>query len=255
MPGVRGGTKAGRATLARFLERLPRYAQQRNDPDAEATSGLSPYLHFGHLSAHEIFTAVARRSGWTGERLSKSPLGGARGWWGMDESTEGFLEQLVTWRELGFNFCAHRDDAAEFGSLPTWAQATLEHHARDPREATYSLAEFEAARTHDPVWNAAQRQLVREGHIHGYLRMLWGKKVLEWSPTPKHALATLIELNNKYALDGRDPNSYSGILWVFGRYDRAWGPERPVFGKVRFMSSAAALRKVRMRGYLERFGP
>ncbi|MBI5547936.1 MAG: deoxyribodipyrimidine photolyase [Deltaproteobacteria bacterium] len=256
VPGVGGGAQAGREALRRFLdERLDRYVCERNDPDADAASGLSPYLHFGHLSAHEILAALAAREGWTPRRLSTRALGGARGGWGFSENAEAFLDQLVTWRELGFNYCSHRDDVAELSSLPAWSLATLHEHARDRREAIYDLAELEAAQTHDPLWNAAQRQLVREGRIHNYLRMLWGKKVLEWTRSPQEALATLIELNNKYALDGRDPNSYSGILWIFGRYDRAWGPERPVFGKVRFMSSRATLRKVHLKRYLERFGP
>jgi deoxyribodipyrimidine photo-lyase len=131
----------------------------------------------------------------------------------------------------------------------------LAEHERDPREYTYLLEQFEAAETHDELWNAAQRQLVREGRIHNYLRMLWGKKVLEWSASPEEALAVLVELNNKYALDGRDPNSYSGIFWCLGRYDRAWGPERPIFGKVRYMSSANTGRKVRVKRYLDRYAP
>ena len=126
----------------------------------------------------------------------------------------------------------------------------LQEHVRDPRHTVYSLEQFESAETHDPLWNAAQRQLVREGRIHNYLRMLWGKKILEWTRRPEDALAILIELNNKYALDGRDPNSYSGIFWCLGRYDRAWGPERPVYGKIRYMSSENTARKVRVREYL-----
>ena len=137
----------------------------------------------------------------------------------------------MTWRELGFNMCSHRDDYDRYESLPAWAQKTLAEHAQDPRDFVYSLADFETAATYDPLWNAAQRQLVSEGRIHNYLRMLWGKKILEWSATPQDALAVMIELNNKYALDGRDPNSYSGIFWVLGRYDRAWGPERPILAR------------------------
>ena len=128
-------------------------------------------------------------------------------------------------------------------------------HADDPREPSYTLEQFESAATHDPLWNAAQRQLVREGRIHNYLRMLWGKKILEWSASPQAALEILIELNNKYALDGRNPNSYSGIFWVLGRYDRAWGPERPIFGTIRYMSSENTARKVRVKEYLRRYGP
>jgi deoxyribodipyrimidine photo-lyase len=155
----------------------------------------------------------------------------------MRPEVEALLDQVLTWRELGFNLCAQRDDFDQYESLPDWALQTLDAHRSDPREHVYSSAQFENANTHDPLWNAAQNQLRRDGKIHNYLRMLWGKKILEWSFSPREALDTMIELNNKYALDGRDPNSYSGIFWVLGRYDRAWGPERPVFGKVRYMSS------------------
>jgi len=131
----------------------------------------------------------------------------------------------------------------------------LDEHRVDERPHVYSFSELEAAKTHDKIWNAAQNQLVAEGRIHNYLRMLWGKKILQWSPSPENALQTMIELNNKYALDGRDPNSYSGIFWVLGRYDRAWGPERPVFGKVRYMTSANTARKLRLKEYLRTHTP
>ncbi len=159
----------------------------------------------------------------------------------------------MTWRELGFNLCAKRADYDRYESLPLWCRTTLEEHAGDRRSPAYSLAEFETAATHDPLWNAAQVQLVREGRIHNYLRMVWGKKILEWSASPRAALEIMIELNNKYALDGRDPNSYSGIFWILGRYDRAWGPVRPVFGKIRYMSSENTARKVRVKDYVARY--
>jgi deoxyribodipyrimidine photo-lyase len=160
----------------------------------------------------------------------------------------------VVWRELGFNCCHHRPhDYDRYDSLPAWARATLAKHARDQRPERYSFDQLAAAETCDPIWNAAQRELVQSGRIHNYLRMLWGKKVLEWSPSPEAALDTLIELNNRYALDGRDPNSYSGIFWCFGRYDRAWGPERPIFGTIRYMSSEATRRKLALQEYLERW--
>jgi deoxyribodipyrimidine photo-lyase len=168
---------------------------------------------------------------------------------------ESFLDELITWREIGFNMCWQREDYDQFASLPEWSKQTLAEHGDDPRQYVYGLEEYEAAATHDELWNAAQRQLVRDGRIHNYLRMLWGKKILEWSASPQEALGTMIELNNKYALDGRDPNSYSGIFWVLGRYDRAWGPERPIFGKVRYMSSENTARKLSVRGYIEQYGP
>ena len=172
----------------------------------------------------------------------------------MGESAEAFLDQLVTWRELGFNGCHFRADHGEYGYLPEWARTSLQAHAGDPRPVLYRLEDFAAAATHDPLWNAAQRQLLREGRLHNYLRMLWGKKILEWSDSPQQALAVMIELNNRYALDGRDPNSYSGIAWCLGRYDRPWGPERPILGKIRYMSSANTARKLRVKGYLHRYG-
>ncbi|MCK6461115.1 MAG: deoxyribodipyrimidine photolyase [Planctomycetes bacterium] len=243
---------APRNVLARFIgEKLARYGA-RNEPEEDVTSGLSPYLHFGHVSAHEVFLAIAGREKW--REPAPHSQGRREGWWGMSPEAEAFLDQLVTWRELGFNMCALRDDYDAFESLPDWALRTLGKHERDPREHAYTLEEFAAARTHDPLWNAAQTQLVREGRIHNYLRMLWGKKILEWAATPREALATMVELNNRYALDGRDPNSYSGILWCLGRYDRPWGPERPVFGTVRYMSSENTARKHRVKEYLRRYG-
>lgn len=231
---VRGGTLAGRERLARFAARaLSRYSEDSRQPELDATSRLSPYLHFGHLSAHEVHARVAKRKG-----------------------AAPFLDQLVTWRELGFNYCAKRPaEYDRYESLPHWARSTLAEHAADPRPHRYTLEELEAGRTHDRLWNAAQGQLVREGWFHNSVRMLWGKKILEWSRTPQEALQAMVHLMNRHSLDGRDPNSYSGIFWVLGRYDRAWGPERPVFGKVRYMSSENAVRKLRLKRYVERYAP
>ncbi len=252
---IRGGAKEASAVLNRFLRgRLDRYAEEANHPDSEATSGLSPYLHFGHISPHEIFDRITRHEEWSPSRLGGKAAGARSGWWRMSDGAEQFLDQLITWRELGYNLCAKQRDYDSFDSLPEWAIETLERHARDPRPTVYSMEEFESARTHDALWNAAQRQLLREGRIHNYLRMIWGKKILEWSASPREALAIMIELNDKYALDGRDPNSYSGIFWILGRYDRPWGPERPIFGKVRYMSSRNTKRKLRLSDYLERYG-
>jgi len=171
----------------------------------------------------------------------------------MSPSAEAFLDQVVTWRELGFNMAANRPDHREYESLPDWALQTLEEHEGDARPHLYSLEEFQAAATHDELWNAAQRQLLREGIIHNYLRMLWGKKILEWTAEPREAASVMIQLNNRYAIDGRDPNSYSGIYWCLGRYDRPWGPERPVFGKIRYMTSRNTARKLQLKEYLQRF--
>jgi deoxyribodipyrimidine photo-lyase len=278
---IRGGTRAAERALRQFIShRLVHYADGRNHPDDEVTSGLSPYLHFGHISAHQIVAEVleatqrptmlrggapcpprtaaallarqVRRPAALIALADKLPVApgavGAR--WVADPNADAFLDQIITWREVGYNFAARRQDLDRYESLPAWARLTLAEHARDPRPYRYSLADLEAAATHDDLWNAAQRQLVREGRLHNYLRMVWGKKILHWTASPEAALEAMIHLNNKYALDGRNPNSYSGILWVLGRYDRAWGPERPVFGKVRYMSSANTRRKLRLKEFL-----
>ncbi|MCW8858274.1 MAG: deoxyribodipyrimidine photolyase, partial [Deltaproteobacteria bacterium] len=160
---------------------------------------------------------------------------------------------LVTWREVGFNAALFRPDYDRYHSLPDWARESLAKHRVDPRNYIYRFEQFEQAQTHDPLWNAAQNQLLCEGRIHNYLRMLWGKKILEWSPDAETALQTMLKLNDKYALDGRDPNSISGIFWCLGRYDRAWGPERPIFGKIRYMTSENTARKFSVKKYLQRY--
>jgi deoxyribodipyrimidine photo-lyase len=252
----RGGFSEAGQILKTFIEkRLSSYVDKRNQPEEEGTSGLSPYLHFGQISAHQIFHAVIEKEKWFFDRLSDKANGRRSGWWGMGESAEAFLDQLITWRELGFNICWQRDDYDRYESLPTWALETLKIHEMDERQYIYSPKEFDQGKTHDNLWNAAQTQLKREGRIHNYLRMLWGKKILQWSATPRKALKVMIELNNRYALDGRDPNSYGGIFWVLGRYDRAWGPQRPIFGKIRYMSSKNTARKVRVKNYLKKYTP
>lgn len=249
-----GGSQEASKTLRAFLKnRLSVYDSDRNQPSQDATSDLSPYLHTGHISAHEVFIQLTQWVGWTPGSVSTTSTGSAGQWWGASPDVESFLDQLITWRELGYNMCFQREDHDQYESLPDWAQQTLAKHAQDVRPYVYSLEQFEAAQTHDRLWNASQRQLLQEGRIHNYLRMLWGKKILEWSPSPQYALDAMIELNNKYALDGCNPNSYSGIFWVLGRYDRAWGPERPVFGKIRYMSSENTARKFRMKQYIERY--
>jgi deoxyribodipyrimidine photo-lyase len=250
---VRGGSAAARQRLTEFLSiDFPRLVTERNHPDHDISSRLSPYLHWGHLSVHEVFDALMAREGWLGDLPNKG-TGAKEGWWGVSATAESFLDELITWRELGYNFTSKRDDYDVFESLPSWAQRSLELHESDDREFLYDPTEFELAQTHDPLWNAAQRQLIGEGRIHNYLRMLWGKKILEWSATPRDALTTMIELNNKYALDGRNPNSYSGIFWVLGRYDRPWHPEREVFGVIRYMSSENTARKMRVKEYVRKF--
>ncbi|MDQ7784391.1 MAG: hypothetical protein RDU20_16005 [Desulfomonilaceae bacterium] len=253
---VIGGSAAASERLGSFLDSsLNHYAELRNHPDADCTSGLSPYLHFGHISVHQIFTELMEREDWSVKKLSTNASGKRSGWWGVGENADGFLEELITWREVGYNMCSRRSDYDQYESLPDWARKTLKDHESDPRSYRYDLEQLETAETHDELWNAAQTQLVQEGILHTYLRMLWGKKILEWSPSPRIALERMIELNNKYALDGRDPNSYSGIFWVLGRYDRPWGPERPILGKVRYMSSDSARRKLKLTRYLQKYAP
>ena len=252
---IQGGSQAGRKTWRDFLRgRLTNYAEDRNRPETNGASGLSPYLHFGHISPHQIFVEWKERAGWEPDRINPKALGKNAGWWGAEESEEAFLDQLCTWRELGYNLCGREPNYDQYESLPAWARETLAQHANDPRPVVYSQETLENAQTHDSLWNAAQRQLLREGRMHNYLRMLWGKKILEWSATPEESLEVMIELNNRYALDGRNPNSYSGIFWTLGRYDRAWGPERPIFGKIRYMSSDNTIRKLRVKNYLETYG-
>jgi deoxyribodipyrimidine photo-lyase len=251
-----GGSRAGRKRLAGFLDRqLERYADDHNHPDLGATSRLSPYLHFGHLGAHEIFAALATNQRWTTRKIAAARGGAREGWWGMSPSAEAFVDQLAVWRELAFNTCEYVPDYHAYRSLPDWARRTLDAHASDPRPHNYTLRQLDQAATSDAVWNAVQRQLVQEGWFHGYLRMLWGKKILEWSAAPGDALARMESLMNRYSLDGRDPNSWAGYAWVLGRYDRPW-PERPVFGTVRYMTSGSAQRKLKMKAYLAQFaGP
>jgi deoxyribodipyrimidine photo-lyase len=251
---ARGGNTAACARLKGFLRnKLDSYLDERNEPEQNATSGLSPYLHFGHISAHQMLSEITQHEGWTPNHLAVRATGSRSGWWGASQGVEAFLDQLITWRELGFNFCCQRGDYDKFTSLPEWALKTLRQHARDERPHVYTLDEFDRAETHDPLWNAAQTQLLREGQVHNYLRMLWGKKILEWTRTPEEALEIMVEMNNKYALDGRDPNSYSGIFWCLGRYDRPWGPERPIFGTVRYMSSENTARKFQLKDYVRRY--
>ncbi len=253
---LRGGHEHARAILRNFLARkLPQYLGQRNEPEFDATSGISPFLHFGHLSVHEIFVNLARREKWTPQKLALRANGSREGWWNMSAAAESFLDQLITWREVGYNFASHRSDYGEYRSLPVWVQRNFQEHAKDARDPLYTLEQFESAQTHDPLWNAAQTQLVREGRIHNYLRMLWGKKILQWSRSARQAAKIMIHLNDKYALDGRDPNSYSGIFWVLGRYDRPWAPSRPIFGSVRYMSSENAARKFSLDSYIQKYSP
>ncbi len=281
---IEGGTAAGRKQLQLFIrQKLPRYVTQRNGPDApevSAASGISPWLHYGHISIEEVVEAALNtQPGWSIDELNRLTRN-KDDYYCRDSNINGFLDEAVTWRDVGYHWHYTRNLEAEgktrswqtldrpafnFQSmdftpskqstleqvLPDWAKATLAKHAADRREFNYTLEEFESARTHDELWNAAQTELVHTGKIHNYLRMLWAKKVLEWSASPDDAYAILEHLNNKYAIDGRDPNSYTGILWCFGLFDRPWAPERDIFGSVRFMSSANTARKFKLTGYYD----
>lgn len=233
--GVRGGPAAARRALARFVkERLRGYAEGRNHPELDATSQLSPYLHFGHIGAREVARAV---------RDADAPR----------EDRDAFLEEFIVRRELAVNFVRFSPRYDSLDGCEPWARRTLEAHAADRREPSYSLARLEAADTHDPLWNAAQVQMVETGWMHGYVRMYWAKKILEWTRDPAEAFARAVLLNDRYELDGRDPNGYTGIAWaVGGKHDRAWGPERPVYGTIRYMSFASTSRKFDCARYIRR---
>jgi len=253
--GLHGGRSRGLRMLGQFIEKgLHAYGEKRNDPDEKKTSMISPWLHVGKISAYEVTKAVLQHQpdDWDLHKISYNN-GSKGGFFNGDPNIDEYLDELITWREIGFHFAHHRSDYDQFESLPDWARSTLNDHRDDSREWNYSYEDLEEARTHDEIWNAAQSQLREEGVIHNYLRMLWGKKVLEWTPNPETAIRYLIDLNNTWAIDGRDPNSYSGIFWCFGRFDRAW-QERPVFGKVRYMSSDSARKKLKLTGYLKRYG-
>jgi deoxyribodipyrimidine photo-lyase len=235
--------------------RLPGYREHRSEPrslEEGHASGLSPYLHFGHLSIEEVVERVLATTGdWSPDELRIHNRGRREGFFCDDPDVNAFLDEAITWRDVGFNWhWSRRADARGLETaLPAWALETLGAHGGDERARLYTPAELEAGATHDPLWNAAQRELVATGIIHNYLRMLWGKKVLEWSRSPAEAYRILEQLNNKYALDGRDPGSYTGILWCFGLFDRPWAPERRVFGRVRYMSSANTARKFDLAPY------
>lgn len=231
-----GGRLAAERALDHFLEdNLRRYARDRNHPALHATSNLSPYLHFGQISALEI--ALAAKAHAAEHKLI------------ADE----FLEELIVRRELAFNYARHAERPESLSNLPDWARQTLLKHACDRRDPVYGQEQFEHARTHDDLWNACQHEMLLRGKIHGYYRMYWGKKIIEWSPTCQDALETMIHIHDKYALDGRDPNTYTNILWCFGLHDRPWG-ERAIFGMIRYMGLEGMKRKTGVDAYLREIG-
>ena len=228
----RGGYRAARRRLDLFLrEKLADYPERRNDPCADGVSGLSPYLHFGQIAPLEVALAV---------QATGLP------------AAEAFLEELVIRRELSANFAWYNPAYDRYDGLPAWARANLAAHAGDRREYLYPKDELERAATHDTYWNAAQRQMIRTGKMHGYMRMYWGKKITEWSATPADGFETAVWLNDRYELDGRDPNGYAGVAWCFGKHDRPW-QERPIFGMVRYMNANGLRRKFDADAYAEQW--
>ncbi|MGV3622412.1 MAG: deoxyribodipyrimidine photolyase [Archangium sp.] len=254
---IPGGSDAAEERLAHFIAKiLPKYGETRNEPELDGTSALSPYLHFGHISTHQVFAKVVGTEKWSVENLGPSIGGAKEGWWKLSANAEGYLDQIVTWRELSFNMTSHRpDDYRSLDELPDYARATIAKHAEDVRKYTYTLEELEQSRTHDRLWNATMGEMRQTGWFHNYLRMLWGKKIYEWSKSAADALHAMEYLMGKYSIDGRDPISYSGYFWILGRYDRAWGPERPVFGSLRYMASENTAKKLNVKQYMDRFAP
>lgn len=230
-PFFKGGAGEARSKLRRFLkDKIDHFDHLRDDPALDATSNLSPYLHFGQISPLSIALQVSQNGG---------PGVGA------------FLEELIVRRELALNFVHYNGRYDSYDGLPFWARKTLAAHQEDERPAVYREAELAAAATQDPYWNAAQREMAVMGKMHGYMRMYWGKKILEWSAAPEEAFRTALRLNNAYELDGRDPNGFAGVAWCFGKHDRPWG-ERAIFGNVRYMNAAGLRRKFDADRYVAR---
>lgn len=231
---VKPGETAAIGTLSSFIKnRLDKYPEEKNDPNKDALSGLSPYLHFGQISAQRIALDIYDSGA-------------------SANAVKVFLEELIVRRELADNFCLYEINYDSIKGFPDWSRESLSSHVTDSREYIYTCKQFEKGKTHDPLWNAAQMQMVLTGTMHGYIRMYWAKKILQWSKTPEKALKTAIKLNDRYQLDGRDPNGYTGIAWsIGGVHDRAW-PRRIVFGKVRLMSYEGCKRKFDVLEYIDK---
>ncbi len=230
----RGGTKEAIRRFDVFLtQHLDRYAENSNQPQSDDVSGMSPYLHFGQISPLYLAMKVKKRKS------------------ADHEAVDAFLEELVVRRELAVNFVYYNDRYDRYDCLPQWAQKTLSEHRQDKREPLYDQNTLEAAQTHDPYWNAAMKEMKHTGFMHNYMRMYWGKKILQWSRTPEEGFETTLSINNRYFLDGRDPNSFAGVAWIYGLHDRAWA-ERGIFGKVRYMAASGLERKCNIRAYVEK---
>jgi deoxyribodipyrimidine photo-lyase len=236
VPDYRGGSREAARRLRQFIDdRLPRYATERNEPTPYQTSELSAHLHFGHINPLTIAIAVS---------ASEAPR----------EDVDAYLEELIVRRELSINFVARNPEYDRLAGCPEWARRTLAAHAGDPRPFVYAAGPLERAETHDPLWNAAQLEMVLTGRMHNYLRMYWAKKILEWSPDAETAFHVALDLNDRYEMDGRDPNGYTGVAWAIGgKHDRPW-PERPIFGTVRFMSYESTRKKFDSAAYIARVG-
>ena len=233
-PLFRGGVREAKRRLRRFLRKgLAGYPRLRGEPALDGVSHMSPYLHFGQISP--LYIALQAR------RAREAPV----------EAREAFLEELIVRRELSMNFVLRNPKYDRYVALPAWARRSLARHARDARPYRYGPKRLENARTHDPFWNAAQREMMITGKMHNTMRMYWGKKIIEWSASPEEAFRRALYLNNKYELDGRDPNSFAGVAWCFGKHDRPW-TERPVFGYVRYMNDRGLRRKYDMDAYLRK---
>ncbi|PID61833.1 MAG: deoxyribodipyrimidine photolyase [Ignavibacteriae bacterium] len=229
------GEDAAFRTIKHFIEqKFDKYSEERNNPNKNAISNISPYLHFGQISAQRIALMLNNFNG-------------------SNNSVKTYLEELIVRRELSDNFCYYNKNYDNFNGFPDWAKKTLNEHRNDKREYIYSLKKFEEAKTHDDLWNAAQLEMIITGKMHGYMRMYWAKKILEWTESPEQAMEFAIYLNDKYELDGRDPNGYVGVAWsIGGVHDRAW-TERPIFGKIRYMNYNGCKRKFNVKSYIEKF--
>jgi deoxyribodipyrimidine photo-lyase len=231
-----GGTSQAKKRFDEFVgSRLKHYDRNSNQPQTDDISHMSPYLHFGQISplylARKIIPKPEKRK----------------------ESKAAYLEELIVRRELAMNFVTYTPDYDSYACIPRWARKSLDHHQTDRREYVYSRRQLENAETHDPYWNASMLEMKHTGFMHNYMRMYWGKKILEWSKTPRHAFRTTLSLNNTYFLDGRDPNSYAGVAWIYGVHDRAW-KERPIFGKTRYMAASGLERKCDIAAYVKKVG-